>query len=142
MKSMATLALAVLVCVPAKAQLGGARGGGPPAQNIELELLEMQQEADKAALKEALLLQAREGMKAIQGTEAEKKRSAEDAASLSDFIAKKKEVINARAAEILDKRMPGRRGPAVRPNQPPDEDNMQEAVERYEKAKIEAQLLQ
>ena len=83
MKSMATFALVVLLCVPAKAQYGGMGGmGGRPAatqaQSIELDLLEMEQEADKAALKEALLIQARQGMKPIQGTDPEKRQSAED----------------------------------------------------------------
>ena len=64
MKSMATFALIALLCVPARAQFGGMGGGGTATQarSIELELLEMEQEADKAALKEAFLLQARQGM--------------------------------------------------------------------------------
>jgi hypothetical protein len=144
MKSLTAFALVVLACVPAKAQLGGMGGmGGRPAaqaQSIEAEILEMQQEADKAALKEALGLQAREGMKPIRG--AERQHSDEDAVALRDFIVKKKEAITARAAEILDKRTGGRRGPAAaRAAQPPEGDK-QDAVERYEKARIEVQLLQ
>src|SRR3712207_7250410 len=42
-------------------------------QNIELELLEMELDADKAALREALMLQGREGMNPLHGTDAEKR---------------------------------------------------------------------
>ena len=111
MKSMATFALIALLCVPAKAQFGGmgGMGGGPATQakSIELELLEMEQEADKAALKEAFLLQARQGMKPIRGADPEKRQSAEDAAALRDFIAKKKEAIIERAAEVKKARVAG-----------------------------------
>src|SRR4051812_40714709 len=117
MKSVAAFALVVLSCVPAKAQFGGMEGmGGLPAaqaQSIEVELLEMEQAADKTALKEALLAQAREGMKPVPAADPEKTWFVERAAALRDFIAKKKEAITARAAEIVDKRTAGRRGSAV-----------------------------
>src|SRR4051812_31182358 len=109
MKSMATFALIALLCVPAKAQFGGMGGGGTATQarSIELELLEMEQEADKAALKEAFLFQARQGLQPIQGTDPEKRQLAEDAAALRDFIAKKKEAIIERAAEVRKARFAG-----------------------------------
>src|SRR4051812_17282954 len=126
MKSLTAFALLVLACVPARAQFGGmgGMGGRAAAQNIEAEILEMEQEADKILLKEALLLQGRQGLKPIRGTEPEKRQSAEDAAAVRDFIAKKKEAITVRAAEILDKRTGGRRGPATaRAAQPPEGDD-------------------
>ena len=152
MKHVATFALLVLLCAPAKAQfggMGGGMGGGiavrpmTPAESIDLEIMQMEQEADKAALKEALLAQARLGMKPIPGGKAEKEQFAEETAVLRDFIAKKKEAMTARAAEMTDKRTAGRRAPAAaRASQTPESDNKQDAVERYEKAKIEVQLLQ
>src|SRR4051794_16819595 len=111
MKSLTAFALAILFCVPARAQFGGMGGTGgrpaAPAPSIEVEILEMEQEADKAALKEALLLQAREGIKTNQADERENRRAADAAAALRHFIAGKKEVITARAAEIADKRAAG-----------------------------------
>ena len=75
MKRVATFTLLVLLCVPAKAQFGGmgGMGGGvagrpmTPAESIDLEIVQMEQEADKTALKEALLAQARLGMKPVPG---------------------------------------------------------------------------
>jgi hypothetical protein len=142
MKHFAAFALMVLSCVPAKAQMGGMGGRPAQAQNIEAEILEMEQEADKAALKEALLLQAREGMKITRGAEAEKKQIHEESAVLHDFIARKKEAVTARAAKILEQRMAGRRPPAARAAQPSQDDDKEDAVEGFEKARIEAQLLQ
>ncbi|OJW13713.1 MAG: hypothetical protein BGO49_29760 [Planctomycetales bacterium 71-10] len=143
MKYFAAFALAFLACVPARAQLGGM--GGRPAtqpQNIEAEILEMEQEADKAALKEALLLQAREGMKGTQGTDVEKKQEAEDSAALRDFIARKKGAITARAAKLVENRTAGRQAPAARAVRPPQGADDQDLIEGYEKAKVEIQLLQ
>jgi hypothetical protein len=150
MKRFAAFALVILSCAPAKAQYGGmgGMGGGmavrpmTPAESIDLEIMQMEQEADKAALKEALLAQARLGMRPVPEGKAEKE-FAEETVALRDFIAKKKEVMTARAAEMADKRTAGRRAPAAaRASQTPEGDNKQDAVERYEKAKIEVQLLQ
>ena len=103
MKYVATFALVVLLCGPAKAQYGGMGGMGgraaAQAQTIELELLEMEQEADKAALKEAFLAQARHGMKPAAGLRQEEKQALdEEITALHAFIAGKKEAITARAA--------------------------------------------
>lgn len=149
MKYFAAFALVVLFCIPAKAQMGGMGGGGgmgerPAAlpRNIETEILELEQEADKAALKEALLLQAREDMKVFRGSDDQKKEIAEDAAALRDFIAKKKETLTARAAKLAESRTGGRQTPAARAAQPPRDVDSQDAIEGYEKAKVEVQLLQ
>jgi hypothetical protein len=151
MKSMATFVLIALLCVSAKAQLGGMGGGGPATQamSIELELMEMEQEADKAALKEAFLLQARRGMKPIQGTETEKRQFAEDAAALRDFIAKKKESIIERAAEVRKARVAGL-PPAARNARADQQDksdqqtrlDQQATFEKYAEAQINVQLLE
>jgi hypothetical protein len=146
MKSLTAFALVVLACVPARAQFGGmgVMGGRPAAQaqSIEAEILEMEQEADKVLLKEALLLQGRQSMKPIHGSETEEKQHAERTAALRDFIVKKKEAITARAPEILGKRTPVRLGPQQQGAPQPPSDGRQDAVERYEKAKIEVQLLE
>jgi hypothetical protein len=150
MKSMATFALVVLLCVPAKAQYGGM-GGHPAtqAQSIEIDLLEMEQEADKSALKEALLIQARQGMRPIQGTDPEKRQFAEDTVALRDFIAKKKEAITARAAEMRKSRIAGSLPAArnVRVDQQAKSDQQakvdrQATYEKYAEAQIDVQLLE
>ncbi len=137
MKCVATFALVVLSCVPAMAQFGGmgGMGGGMPAQpkSIEVELLEMEQEADKAALKEALALQARQGMKPAH-------RGQADVAALPDFIAKKKEAITARDAEL--RKLSGPRPPAATAAQKQPQVDWQASIEKSENARIEAQLLQ
>lgn len=145
MKSTATFALVVLVCIPAKAQFGGMGGmaARAQAQSIEIELLEMEQEADKTALKEALLLQARQGMQPIRGTEPEKKQFAEDAAVLRDFIARKKEAITERASQLTKTRVASRRVPATPAVPPADQKaSRQELVEKIERAQIDIQLLE
>jgi hypothetical protein len=145
MKSAATFALVVLVCVPAKAQFGGmgGMGGRAQAQSIELELLEMEQEADKTALKEALLIQARQGMKPIHGTDSEKKQLDEDVAALRDFIARKREAITARASQLTKTRVASRRVPAAPAVSPADQKaSRQELVEKIQRAQIDIQLLE
>jgi len=150
MKSMATFAIVALFCVPANAQMGGM-GGAPATQarSIELELLEMEQEADKAALKEALLIQARQGMKRDHGTDTEKRLAEADAASLRDFISSKKETSTQRAAEVRKARVAGSPATArnARANQPNRSDqqtklDQQAAYERYAEAQINVQLLE
>ena len=87
MKRLAAFALVILSCAPAKAQFGGmgGMGGGmavrpmTPAESIDLEIMQMEQEADKAALKEALLAQARLGMKPVPGGKAEKEQKDQEA---------------------------------------------------------------
>lgn len=147
MKTVATFAVAVLACVPALAQFGGG-GGGPraaqrmPAPNIEIELLEMEQEADKEALKEALLGHAGLGMKPVGSSERDEKLRIQQITVLREFIATKKETITKRAAEIAEKRQ------VLRPRQntpranPPQERERQAAVESYEKSRLEAALIQ
>jgi hypothetical protein len=145
MKSAATFVVVVLACVPAMGQLGGAPGPPQqaPGQSIDLELLELEQDADKALLREALLLQGRQGMKPItQGADGEKRQFSEEAAALRDFIDRKKHALTARAAELAEKRTVARRVPAgTRASQPPDGDR-QTVIEKYEQARVEAQLLE
>lgn len=146
MKSVATFAGVFLACVPAMAQFGGLGGMGrpaqPQAQNIELELLDMEQDADKTALKEAFLLQARQGMQPAPEDEFRKRALEERSVLLRDFIARKKDAITARSAELADKRTASRRLPAAARARPPLDADRQAAIEKYEKAKVEAELLQ
>lgn len=159
MKCLAAFALAIFASVPAMAQFGGMGGMGgaqsPQNPSIEVQLLEMEQEADMAALKEALLLQAKQGIKSVPDSRAGKERDADETVRLRDFIAKKKEAITNRAAEIADKRTAGRRVPTRPPGRQPNSNEQatprsnqstdggrQESVEDYERAKVEVQLLQ
>ena len=70
MKNVATFALVVLACVPARAQYGGMGGmGGAPAtqsRSIEVEFLEMEQEADKTAHEKAALQTQTQVQEAIE----------------------------------------------------------------------------
>jgi hypothetical protein len=153
MKSMATFALVLLLCVPARAQLGGMGGvGGVPlmqAKSIEVELLEIEQEADKAALKEALLLQAKQGMKPMRGTDPEKRQFAEETAALRDFIAEKKTVITRRADELNKFRVMGpsaaasvNRGEKRGNGEQQVKVDQQASYEKYAEAQVNAQLLE
>lgn len=140
MKTLAAFTLVVLSCVPAMAQFGGTEGMGaarqPQKVSLDVEFLEMEQDADKAALKEALLLQARQGMKPARVTQPEKERFEEEAAALRSFIEKTKEAIIARSAELAKTRV-AKAAPA---GQPPKFDR-KAAIEESEKAQVEARLL-
>jgi hypothetical protein len=137
MKSLATFALVVLFCVPARAQFGGMGGGGgipaTQAQSIETQLLEMEQEADKMALKDALLLQARQGMEP-------KSERQDHIVVLRDFIAKKKDAISNRDAEL--KKLRSSRTVAATAGRKQPQFDLQASIESSEKARIESQLLQ
>jgi hypothetical protein len=146
MKSMAAFSLIVLLCVPAKAQSGGMGGGSATqAKSVELELLEIEQEADKAALKEALLLQARQGMQQIRGTDHAKRQAAEDVEILRDFIDMKKREIVKRAAELGKSRISSLRRSTTATASTADQPALVErqvAIEKIEAAQVEDQLLQ
>jgi DNA polymerase III delta prime subunit len=97
----------------------------------------MEQDADKTALREALLLQAQQGMKA------ERSLSEKDADVLNAFISRKKAAIIARAAELTKTRLGARRLPnTVSPVDQPTTADRQAIIEKIEKAQIETQLLQ
>lgn len=140
MRSLATFALVVLSCVPARAQFGGM-GGGPAAQpkSVEVELLEMEQEADKTALKEAFLLQARQDMRLLAGPEQEV--SAKEAQILAKFIEKKTRTISDRDAELRKMRNPKAATAATAVGKPAQFD-WKAAIETSENARIESQLHQ
>jgi hypothetical protein len=133
-KHFAAIALLILACVPADAQVT-AEDQPQARPPIEFELLEMQQTADKAALKEAMLLEARQGMCA------DKNLSEKASEDLAKFIAKKREAIIARAAELAKGRVANRRGMGadLTSNQPADR---QAAIEKAVTFQVEAQLLQ
>jgi hypothetical protein len=146
MTRLIAFALVVLSCIPAAAQ-----PPPPQRQSAQLELLELEQDADKAILREALLLQGRMEMKPAPDTEREKQRFAEESVTLRDFIARKRASIKARvdelarADELANKRTAPRRGPQ-RPigalADPAAKADREAALEKYEKANIEVQLLQ
>jgi hypothetical protein len=110
MKSLTAFALAVVSCVPAMAQFGGMGRAGFPqvaqTKKVEIEILELEQEADKAALKEALSLQAHQGM--MLESESQKNLAKARADVLRDFIAKKKEAIAARDTALRKSRSAGK----------------------------------
>jgi hypothetical protein len=145
MKSVATIAVVVLLCVPAKAQFGGGQGRPqqPQAQNIELELLELEQDVDKTLLREALLLQGRTDMKAAPDTAPDNKEFERNAKALHEFIGKKKDAIVARTAEVRKTRAQGMRPIArdVRGDQQAKVDR-QTSYEKFAEAQIDVQLLE
>ncbi|SIO56779.1 hypothetical protein SAMN05444166_5293 [Singulisphaera sp. GP187] len=108
MKSLAAFALVLLLlCAPALAQQASRQ---PQSPGIEFELIEIAQDVDKTILREALMVQGRQGLKA------EANLSEKEANALSEFIAKKKADIIARAAELGKSRVTGMRVPnAVSP---------------------------
>lgn len=132
MKSLAAFALVVLSCAPAIAQRAQPQTQSP---GIESELLEMAQDVDKTILREALMLQARQGMKP------EANLPKKDADALREFIAKKKGDIIARAADVRKSRVPGMRGPNT-VSRAATTAEQQDVIEKIEKAQIETQLLQ
>jgi chromosome segregation ATPase len=144
MKRLATLALAVLFCVSAKAQPASpAQQPQPRRQGIELELLELEQDVDKALLREALTLQGRRSMKVAPDAPAERDQLEKEAAALSAFIANKKDAIIARAAELTKPRAASRRGAtAASPDTQPARADKQAILEKIENAQIEIQLLE
>ncbi|MHC5538809.1 hypothetical protein ACYOEI_11355 [Singulisphaera rosea] len=115
-------------------------GGMPAAQpkSIETELLEMEQEADKTALKEALVLQARQDMKSLSGPE--QQVAAEQAKTLADFIDRKKKAIIGRNAELRELRNPKVAAAAAAAK--PAQFDWRAAIEKSENARIESQLHQ
>jgi hypothetical protein len=146
MKNLALFALAVLPCVPATAQQAPAqRQPTSPRQSIEREILEMEQEVDKAALKEALMLRARQGMNPAPDDQPEKTRAAEKAAALREFIDSKKDAIIARSDELMKSRLAGMPAPLAARGAPSDrqgEVDRRAAYERGADAQVEVQLLQ
>lgn len=140
MKHLTAFALVVLSCAPATAQQPTS-----PRPPIENELLEMEQDVDKTLLREALLLQGRMGMKVGPEGESAQKQSAANEVALRDFIARKKESILARAAELAKGRGVSRRAStqgAGAPSNRPAEVDRASAIEKIEEAQIETQLLQ
>jgi hypothetical protein len=144
MKSLPSFALVVLFGVPATAQQLPAQRQ-PPAQrlSIEVELLELEQEVDKSILREALSLLGRKGM--IPSPSLANTKDADDVAVLRDFVAKKKEAIITRAAELGKSRGPSMRGSTastVSTADQPAKVDRQAAIEKIDNAQIDAQLLQ
>jgi hypothetical protein len=135
MMRLAAFALVVIVCVPAMAQQQS-----PQRRPVERELLDIEQEVDKTLLREALLLQGRARMKGVPDDKAEAKQYEKDAKVLEEFIARKKEAITERAAEVTNKLMANR--PTMTLEAPADQSaKHQAAIEKIETGKVEVQLL-
>src|SRR4051794_6112202 len=99
MKCLSSFASVILFCIPAAAQQPPAQGQTPTQrQSIEVELLELEQDVDKSILREALLLLGRQGM--MPSPQPGVNRADEEVAALRDFVARKKQAIIARAAEM------------------------------------------
>lgn len=144
MKSPTTSALILILCVPATAQqVTPGQQPLPQRPSIEYELQELEQDADKALLREALLLQGRLEMKSAPDHDADSKRDQKEADALRGFITKKKEAIVARAAELRASRAAGLRSPSANRGRPAElPTNTPDLIEKIEKTQVDTQLLQ
>jgi hypothetical protein len=164
MKTLAAFALVLVFGAQAQAQLGGGGAPGNPGRGqqqqavptqetqVGLELLELEQEADKTLLKEALLVLGRKGLNVAMerpGDEGASKRELEQQEALKSYIAAKKESIVKRSAEIQalrDEPLRRRRAQAAtqvaKVNTELARMDRQGQIEKIEASQAEIQLLQ
>ena len=165
MTTRVAFAFLLIFGVQANGQQGGfpatgvqARGQQQPQlvpsqeNQVQLELLELEQDADKALMKEAILLLGRKGLKLSSERPTDKeamKREVDDVDSLKAFIEEKKASIIKRSTEmkaLREEPLRLRRAQAasqvVQRNAQMTKPDRQEQIERMEASQAENQLLQ
>jgi hypothetical protein len=131
----AAFALVALFCVPASAQQS-------PPRYVERELLAIEQEVDKALLKEALLQLGHARMKGAPEGKAEAQKYEKEARDLEEYIASKKEAIVARASEMMKAQTDGRPMPPVtQESLAKQAAKRQDTIEKLETGKVDVQVL-
>ena len=130
MKIPAAFALLLVFGVPTEAQ-----PTPPRTETIESELLQLEQDADKTLLSEALLVRGRKAMQ--QRADAQPGESP----ALRDFIAEKKRSIIKRSEEMREMRSKSTATKA-RAAAPLAEADRQKLIEKMANAQVEVQLLQ
>lgn len=153
LKYLATFALVLFACGPASAQMGGMGGGmggmgggmgGMQNKPIDQELLEIEQEVDKASLKEALTMQRKDAMHQFLGGGRSPRREENEKKELAAYIAELKKTITDRDAELKKIRAEALKAGVNRAQaaaSAPKVDR-EEQIEKLEKAQVEVQLLQ
>jgi hypothetical protein len=144
MRILATLVLLLAFGVPARAQ----QQSPPQAEKVQSELLELEQEVDRTLLREAMLLLGRKGLRPSSErptSDEARKREAEDAVVLEEYIQRKKRDIVERANSLREMRSEAirvSRAPTARPRPQGAVADAQGLIERVESAQVEVQLLQ
>ena len=141
MKTWPALAvLLVLAVAPSWAQEQPA-----PDQDdkVQLELAELEQDVDKTLLREAMLLLGRKGLMPSSErptSDEDRRREAEDAHQLEEYIQRKKQALIERSAE-LKKIRAKTTTEGSKPATPPAEADKQRLIEKLAKAEVEVQML-
>ena len=126
---LALAALLALAVAPSEAQ--------EPDESVRLELAELEQDVDKTLLREAMLLLGRKALVPSSErptSDEDRKREAEDARQLEEYIQRKKQALIQRSAEL--KKI---RGMATTADSKPDR---QRLIEEIEKVQVEVGKLQ
>ncbi len=139
---LAASALLLAFGIPARAQQQPAP---PRNENVQTELIELEQDVDKALLREAMMLLGRKNLKPSSErptSDEARKREAEDAAVLEDYIQRKKQAIIERAGELRKGRAESFRARMAQIVPKAPEADRQGLIEKMEGAQVEVQLLQ
>ncbi len=142
MKTWSAVAiLLVLAIVPSRAQ---EKPSPDVDESVHLDFLELEQDVDKTLLREAMLLQGRNGLKPSSerpSSDDDRRRAEVDNHRLREYIQAKKQAIGQRSDEL--KKIRGMTTKAAsKPSTPPAEADRQKLIEEYQNAQVEAQLLQ
>jgi hypothetical protein len=145
-------ALLVLAVAPAGAQQPTREPEKRASEPAEIELLELEQVADKTLLREAMLLVGQRSLKQARDqpvSDADRQRDHEYLVTLKRFIEEKKQAYTERAAVLKNKRAESarpvttQRSQAVRPVVTPADDKARQGlVEKLEEVQLEVNLLQ